>query len=108
MKKLLLLLSMLSFSALANTNCESDTYTKTWHDYDSSWNNSCVYFIKAAMKEKGCSGDTVRRINSFNVTQMNNAGSLMCVFNGEGGVYQVMASQMAEPHVAVLLFSRWD
>ena len=103
------ILILLSIATLSNASTwEEQTYTKSWFDYDSSWNSSCRNFIMASMREKGCSEEVLRSAQFSDITEMSNGGSLVCIYNAKGGVYQVMASQMAEPHQAVLLFSRWD
>ncbi len=109
MNKLLVAMALLTslLGSAHASECEQYTYTKTWIDYDSSWNDSCENFIKAAMKENGCSTEDVY-FSPIRMTQMTSGSELMCIYKGKNGIYQVMASQMAEPHRAVVLYSRWD
>lgn len=108
MKKLIISIALIMSSiAITASECEEMTYTKQWIDYDSSWNDSCQNFIVAAMKEKGCDVTNVY-FSPSRMTEMNSGSSVMCIYNSKNGIYQVMASQMAEPHRAVVLFSRWD
>jgi hypothetical protein len=109
MKKLIsILMILLSFTAFGSqSECEDMTYTKEWIDYDSDWNDSCTHFIKAAMKADGCNVDKLY-LSPIRMTEMISGSELMCIYKGKAGIYQVMASQMAEPHRAVVLFSRWD
>ena len=107
MKKIaLILISLLSLSASAS-NCDPMTFTKEWIDYDSSWNGSCTKFLEEAMKAQGCDM-TNFYISPIRLTEIQSGSELMCIYKGKTGVYQVMASQMAEPHRAVVMFSHWD
>lgn len=107
MKNIILLATLfLSFNTLAN--CEFDTYTHTIYDYDSSMNGQCLAFVKEAMKENGCSEDYISKQSLSEVRSLTQGSSFMCVVETQGGIYQVMASQMAEPNIAVVLFSRLD
>ncbi len=105
--KSMIAVMILSASVFAN-NCEEITYSKKWIDYPSKWNESCANFIKDAMTEGNCSELKIKRVNESKIIQTSIGSSLMCVYHGEEGIYQVMASQMAEPHQAILLFSKWD
>ncbi|OUR94227.1 hypothetical protein A9Q84_18160 [Halobacteriovorax marinus] len=113
--KNILILSVFTFSLFtslssfaSSTNCEEETYTVSWHDYDSAWNDSCKNFIKAAMIKKGCDTKVLKRLSWSEVTSVRQGSSLVCIYNSEGGIYQVMSSEMAEPHRALLLYSRLD
>ncbi|WP_127717061.1 hypothetical protein [Halobacteriovorax sp. HLS] len=101
-----LVLVLLSVPSKAS-NCEEMTYTKEWIDYDSSWNDSCKRFILAAMKVNGCEVSNTY-FSPVRMTELKSGSELMCIYKAKNGVYQVMASQMAEPHRAVVIFSRWD
>ncbi len=107
MKKLILLATLLlSVNTLAN--CEFDTYTHTIYDYDSSMNGQCSAFVKETMKKNGCSENFIAKQSFSEVSSLSEGSSFMCVVETQGGIYQVMASQMAEPNIAVILFSRFD
>lgn len=108
MKKLIALICLLSLTPIfASNECEDMTYTKEWIDYDSEWNDSCTHFIKAAMAADGCDTTDVY-FSPVRLTEITSGSELMCIYKGTEGIYQVMASQMAEPHRAVVIFSRWD
>lgn len=101
----ILILAITLFTMNTIANCENDTYILNLNDYDSDMNDSCKSFIVAAMAEKGCSQIDV---NENDISILSEGSSLMCVYSGNGGIYQVMASQMSEPNRAVILFSRFD
>jgi len=107
MKKILSLILILISLGVSASTCEDMTYTKQWIDYDSEWNDSCTNFIKAAMIDDGCNTENVY-FNPIRLTEITSGSELMCIYKGKQGIYQVMASQMAEPHRAVVIFSRWD
>ncbi|AYF43619.1 hypothetical protein BALOs_0607 [Halobacteriovorax sp. BALOs_7] len=71
-------------------------------------NNSCASFVEVAMKEKGCSEDYISQQEFSNIRSLSEGSSFMCFVETQGGIYQVQASQMAEPNIATILFSRFD
>jgi hypothetical protein len=107
-KSLLVSLILVLFSINTfSSQCEDMTYTKEWIDYDSSWNDSCYSFILEAMKADGCDVSNLY-LSPVRLTEISSGSEFMCIYKGKNGIYQVMASTMAEPHRAVVLFSRWD
>lgn len=107
MKNLIVIISVfLSVSTFAS--CEQETYTLVINDYDSSMNESCHAFVKEAMIQKGCSADEIAKQSLSAVRSINVGSSYMCVVESQSGIYQVMASQMAEPNIVSILYSRYD
>ncbi|MCO4755958.1 MAG: hypothetical protein KC478_15870 [Bacteriovoracaceae bacterium] len=106
--KILLLAVLVSFGSFARDNCETTPYTKEYIDYDSSLNDSCEKMLAAFMKDNNCQAKTVEKLPYASIATLIKGSSMMCVYEAEGGIYQVMASQMAEPHRAIIMFSVWD
>ncbi|MBC76688.1 MAG: hypothetical protein CME64_11795 [Halobacteriovoraceae bacterium] len=106
--KLLVLLALVSLSAFSRDACEQMGYTAEYIDYDSELNGSCAKMIQMLMKDKGCSKETTKKVHYSSVLKMEQGSSMMCIYKNKSGIYQLMASQMAEPHKAVAMFSVWD
>ena len=106
--KLVLLFMFISTVSIARDSCETMPFTKDYIDYDSSLNESCVKMLSAFMKDQNCQAKTIDKLDYATVTELKKGSSMMCVYEAEGGIYQVMASQMAEPHRALIMFSVWD
>lgn len=107
--KILLATAIISISAYSRDQvCELMTYSHEVVDYDSEHGDSCTGLIKMMMKDKGCSDKTVNAVRYYDIKSLSHGSSTMCIYENNAGIYQVMASEMAEPPRAVLMFSNWD
>lgn len=104
---LVILLGCFQSTFAQEATCEDTNYVLTIYDFDLSL-QSCKSLIEEARRQKGCDKDSVERISSLNISNLENFSSKACIYNDEAGTYQVMTSTMAEPPTAVIMFSVWD
>lgn len=107
--KLLLAIAIISISAFSrDQTCELLTYSHEIVDYNTEHGGSCASLIKMMMKDRGCSDKTINAVRYYDIKSLKDGSSTMCIYENDAGIYQLMASDMAEPPRVLMMFSHWD
>ncbi len=103
-----IILSFISNILAATPKCLGDSFHATFIDS----NSSCLEIMEEALNSRNCKKEEYTKLKNYSLSgsllQVKEGSSTYCHLKTDYGIFQVMGSDMAEPPIRTLIYSRLD